>query len=550
MSWWLLGAVLASSTTVPAIAGSAYSKCVEAAEPAECIARRAVGSFGLESGEVLEAVLRHGLVDIVPDKSAKLMRGLYGRIGEPDEKMDTPEEQILDSSAAQALRDSPRKSVLAAMALVAAARRDINPFAHPVYLKLAREAKDDPRISALALALWIEIVGMSGSPPDFRVTHVGLKGIWDRAVARKEKDVALLEDMARALAFLNELKPQAQEFFVWYAQRTGLTPYQRVAAASRLARFFDLPDIAAALIEGIEDDVEGYDVPAVRGEVAAARLARGYHAESARLLMRVMLDDLTESGGRFSSVDEYKRVALERSAAREELRMLGSECLRRAEGADDNAAASNWYAAASDLYLRAGDRELAQEIARRGLPYVPGLVWQATESLGEVDRNNPTAMAIAVQGTGTAPVIALYRAGAIQEALKTQYLTGKDRYLNAERAGEKKDPQWVLDDGWPLYVSAMAGEAERSTSREFQQRAYDRLVRSCGKPLADCFAGTLRQIAQAAAGMGDEQRMKGALTAAARQLDKDVGMAFAALYVAGPWAHCAEVLRAAQAGSE
>ena len=148
------------------------------------------------------------------------MRGLYGNIGGPKEKIDTPEEQLLDSSAAAALRKSPRKSVLAAMALVAAARREADPFTNPVYLKLARQAKDDPQIPALAVGLWIEIVGMSGSPPDFQVTHAGLPAIWDRAVARKEQDAVLLEGMAGTLAYLRTLKPRAQEFLLWYAQRS------------------------------------------------------------------------------------------------------------------------------------------------------------------------------------------------------------------------------------------------------------------------------------------------------------------------------------------
>ena len=47
-------------------------------------------------------------------------------------------------------------------------------------------------------------------------------------------------------------------------------------------------------------------------------------------------------------------------------------------------------------------------------------------------------MAIAAGGVGTKPVIALYRTGAIDEALGTGYLIGIYRYLNAERAGEKR----------------------------------------------------------------------------------------------------------------
>ena len=46
--------------------------------------------------------------------------------------------------------------------------------------------------------------------------------------------------------------------------------------------------------------------------------------------------------------------------------------------------------------------------------------------------------------------------------------------------------------------------------------------------------------------MGDEARMKEALAAAVRQIDLGFGMGFRAMYVAGPWAHCEEVLRSAK----
>jgi hypothetical protein len=258
-----------------------------------------------------------------------------------------------------------------------------------------------------------------------------------------------------------------------------------------------------------------------------------------------IFDDLARDGIRFAGFEDEKRDALERGGARDELRELGAEYLRQAEAIDGKPESANWYAMASDYYLRAGDRDRAREIARRGLPYAPELVRRFNETVGVANKSDPTAAAISAQGRGTLPVVALYRAGAIEEALKTRYLTGKDRYLNAERAGEKKDPQWVLDDDWPLWIGVMVRDASRSTDREFQQRAYDGLVRSCRKPLADCFSETLREIAQVVAGMGDEPRMKEVLSAAARQLDAHSFSGFSALYIAGPWAHCEEVLREA-----
>ena len=94
-----------------------------------------------------------------------------------------------------------------------------------------------------------------------------------------------------------------------------------------------------------------------------------------------------------------------------------------------------------------------------------GRLQRAMESYSNVDKTNPTALAIAAQGSGTSPVVALYRTGAIEEALKTRYLTGKDRYLNADRAGEKKDPQWVIDDNWTLYLDHGDGGGAQRRSR-------------------------------------------------------------------------------------
>jgi len=547
----MLGGLLALVATMPAIAGSNYSQCVEATNPAQCIARRAVDSSKLDPEEQLEMVLRHGIVDLVPTKSDKLMRGLYDNIGEPDAKMDTEEEQELDSLTDTVLRKSARKSVLAAMALVAAARYDTNPFANPVYLKLARKAKDDPQIPALALGLWIEAVGYSGSPPRFLLTHAGLPAIWDRAVARKEQDAILLEDIAHTVAYLGVLKPQALEFYLWYIQRPGLRAEQRVGPASAMGRFFGRPELAAALLEGVGDDVKSdFDIRSVRASVAAALLSKGFDAGSAKLVMTSIFEELNSSDFQFFVFDAFfnseKLDALERGNARDELRELGAVCLRRAEAAGDQPVAADWYAAASEFYLRAGDRERAREMARLGLPFVPVFLHRYLESNWHGDRNDPKAMTTATGGAGTKPVVALYRTDAIDEALRTGYLIGKYRYLNAERAGEKKDPQWMIDDTSPVDTAFMAREAESSTDRQFQQRAYDGLVRSCRRPLTDCYGDTLEQIAQVAAGMGDEPRMKEALAAVTRQLDRGKFMDFPAQDVAGTWAHCEEVLPAAR----
>ena len=545
---WILGGLLiawcaAAPAATRAKANSTYADCVEAADPADCLARRAAGSSGLRPRELIEVVLRHGLVDLVPGKSAVLMRGLDRQISDSGATQNSAEVQLKMYRRQMALHEAKRESFLAAMALLAAARHETDPFANPVYIELAKQA-NDPRIPVLAMATWVEFIGMNGWAPDFRVTHAGFPAIWERAVARRQLDAALLANIAGDLGSLDELKQQAREFLLWYAKRRAeLTTDQRVQMAMSLARYFDEPKTAASLLEGL-GDVPGWSMFSVRTDIAVARLAQGYDAASARQLVNNVVGVANISRPRFHDADPAgKRDALENSGARNELRELGAAYVREAEATDYPPFKSERFAAASDYYLRAGNRERALELARRALPYMPDHI----RALGYFTRpksNDPAAKAIAMRGVGTDAVIALYRAGAIDEALNTHYLTSKDRYLNAERAGEKKDPLWMLEVHWPEYFDLVASEAARSNDREFQQRVYDGLVRSCGKPLADCFDQTLRNIALVAAGMGDGPRMKAALAAVVRQFDKRSERETWAVYIAGPWAHCEEVLRA------
>jgi hypothetical protein len=359
------------------------------------------------------------------------------------------------------------------------------------------------------MAIWVKYVGMNGWPPDFRVTHAGLPAIWARALGRRRQDAVLLAQIAGDLGFLNELRPQAREFLIWYAQRPDeLTTDQRFRIATQLARYFDLPEQADSLLWGL-GNTPGWSMSAVRSDIAVARLAKGYDATSARHIVNAILELFDIAAPRIGDYDEGKRDALERAGARGELRELGAAYVREAEARHQRPAESEWYAAASDYYLRAGDRERALELARRALPYM------------------------------SAAAIALYRAGAIGEALDTHYLTGKERYNNATRAGEKKDPQWIVDDHQQSDIDSMVSEVAHSGDRELQQRAYDGLVQSCGPRLSACSTQTLRNIAQVAAGMGDEPRMKEALAAVVRQIDAKGKQASSwALNAAGSWAHC------------
>lgn len=56
---------------------------------------------------------------------------------------------------------------------------------------------------------------------------------------------------------------------------------------------------------------------------------------------------------------------------------------------------------------------------------------------------------------GAEPVVALYRLGAREEALRFGFLSGLKRYENAEAAGETPDPRWVVDDHASASVDQM-----------------------------------------------------------------------------------------------
>jgi len=536
MRSWIWGGLLlawcsATPAGIRANAVPTYIYCLEEDDPPDCLAREAVES-GVRSRELLDAVLRHGLVDLVPDISPALVRGL-----------DSLEPQLLYAGMSGAMRQPGRKSLLAAIGLVAAARHEAQPFDNPIYRRLARAADQDPRIPVLAMAIWVKYVRMNGWSDDFRVTHAGLAAIWERALGRRQLDAVMLGRIAGDLAILDELKPQAREFLLWYAQRPEeLTTAQRIPMSGVLARYFDLPEEAASLLVNLGDSRE-WDMFGVWTDIAVARLTKGYDAASARHLVINVVGLTNITAPHLHDFDSVKRDALERAGARDELRELGAFYVRKAEGTDFLPAKSEYFAAASDYYLRAGDRERALESARRGLPSMPEAVRVYLGWVPGVDRHDPAAMANATQGDGTDAAIALYRAGAIDEALKTHYLTGWDRYLNAARAGEQKDPQWVIDYHWLSNIDFMVTEITRGNDQWLQQRAYQGLVRSCGKSLARCSAQTLRNIARLAASLGNEPGMREALAAALRQIDLKGRYAGEwVLNIAGAWAHCEEAL--------
>jgi hypothetical protein len=188
-------------------------------------------------------------------------------------------------------------------------------------------------------------------------------------------------------------------------------------------------------------------VAAVRDHIARLRLARGYDAVTARSLTDSLLTDAGGIGFFYRGKDDI--AALAAGSARDELLRLANALLALGRQPNDKARVrGEYFALASEAFRVLGDKERAIAAAREGLPFVPGAVSEVNargdEKPGPI--TNKREDAIYASGFGTEPVIALYRAGARDEALATDFLIAYERYKNADVAGETRDPLWIIEE--------------------------------------------------------------------------------------------------------
>jgi hypothetical protein len=267
------------------------------------------------------------------------------------------------------------------------------------------------------------------------------------------------------------------------------------------------------------EEAEDYNIHGLWSEIATVRLHTRYDANSARIVAEEVVARM-EWGAHPRFRDELLD-ALERSGAHDELRELARIYTERAAEVSDDSGA--WLASASDCYLRANDRGAAVATARKGLGYKSGN-----------------------QDRAAAPVVALYRAGAIAEALATGRLSGGDRYSYAERAGVTPDPQWVLDDPNPLDVWSMVSGAIPSDPATMR-RVFDAIEKEC-RPLTNrkCIEDHRMHLAHLAAALGDRKTLQTVFANEVREVenirDGRAVRAFFAIRLAGQWAHARELL--------
>lgn len=377
--------------SAPVAAATSYGDCAAAQDAPSCLLLRAVAAEGVKGEVLLQAVVESGSVDVLLKHRAALtaMRGTLesARATEP--------------VAMLHLKASGEEAFAAALGVAAAAQTSDDPFNHAAVKPLVGKAGRG-EAAVLAAIIWRNVAfGSLWRAPLIRPR--GWPAIWRGVIAAPPKDTALvvalandanlfgLEAEALALARIAVARSDASE-----AQRSAV---RGIIILGESTRVTDAPYDAAWTKERLETCL-GYEWCAeVLAEAAAAGATGDLKVFGADLALRA------------------RREALARDKA-----MV--------------------YGAASEAFRLAGEIPAALAVAREGLRFVP-----AAMVIPEKGRIKAAAAGrFKWDDDPVAPVIALYRAGAREEALRSGYLTGYARFRHAEVAGETPDPRWAIAD--------------------------------------------------------------------------------------------------------
>jgi hypothetical protein len=205
-----------------------------------------------------------------------------------------------------------------------------------------------------------------------------------------------------------------------------------------------------------------------------------------------------------------------------ELRPLAETFLRH--GRDRTAALRARTAAfglASEAYRLTGNVKAALAAAREGLPLVEKVLFEGWKLDGPPERRIKLMAAAQAFEGATAPVIALYRAGARDEALATDFLTAYERFKNAAVAGEVPDPKWIADQGDLREVEALIDDLVATPDAATARQFHDALRCAATFSLEDG-SGAFFDMARAAAAAlgGRSTSMNAHLVSAAAVLDQ------------------------------
>jgi hypothetical protein len=383
---------------------------------------------------VLQTVITTGSVELVEAHAGLLVEGANNAGLRSEEFMSTVGVALPPEPARVAAGSSGSLVTLAAIALAAAAQRSGDPFHDAVVSRLMKAAANDPAVERLAVDLW---GNLEGSPEEWSsapwLRPPGLDKVLQAIIATPPADSAEVAELGTT-AVWSGFREEGLALFRIVSGRPAASPDAKAHSASDLARIFGLANEAQRLLDTGGADAPDYDIPGIKVEIAEARLKRGYDAAAAT----VVVEAEEAAMGGDANYAQPKRDTLEAlgaAGARAELLRLGAKFLARARQ-PSTWDRGEWFALSSEAYRRAGARGAAIDAARDGLAAPVDPMPNAARP------TQPMA------STDSAPAaLALYRAGATAEAVRSGHLTGIDRYESASIAGERSDPQWVVDDG-------------------------------------------------------------------------------------------------------
>ncbi len=487
-------------------------KCIDSPNPPNCLVRLVANSSTKDLDDLYKDVMLTGATDLVLAKGSRLSN----EAREALQLQAAGLSAYFAASTSKSMKKISDDTLLAAIALIAAAQHDEDPYSDPAFQKLSVKSKNDDAITLLAVQLWL-------ATQPFNHQLMGFHKVFEKLETMKDLKPETLLSLACDAAYFGQDYDLALEIIKRIASTDSATPDMKAQAASILFRVYSLFDEGLQLLRSGGKDAKNYDVKGILTEGGRVKLSHGYDAKAAKLLAEYQF--VAGYGtDQFQTIDFLKdRELLGKAGAKDELRYMGDEYLRYA----DDAARSplqreNLYAIASDCYMRAGNKELAVITARKGLPFVAAIIDDPARGWGDKFKSASSNMkATLARGAGTDAVIALYRTGEITEALNTGYLTNSDRYENSKVAGEESDPNWAIDEYRSLMEWTLTMDAVHSKDLKFQTRAFDVLLDHCNAsdPCRTNSDETHEHLAAIAAAMGDREKMLSQLRIAASIVD-------------------------------
>jgi len=371
---------------------ASYSACAAAQDAPSCLLLRAIATDDVDAEQLLRSVVESGSVDVVL-KHRAVLTATRGTLKTFIERGPAPTTHLNASS---------EEMFAAALALAAAAQIGDDPFAHKAVKPLIAKVDRD-QAAALAAVIWSDVAfGLLWRAPLMRPR--GWPAIWRAVIAAPPKDTGLVAALSH-YAHLLDLKAEAVALARVVVARSDATEEQISAAR-----------VVLTLAESVPPAKQLYDAVWVREKVETCS-GYGWCAD--------VLAEAAEAG------------------ATADLKAFGADLASRARRepvAEDKTVA---YGAASEAFRLAGEIPAALAVAREGLRFVPAAT--VVPETGRIEAAS-AAGTFAWDDDMIAPAIALYRAGARDEALRSGYLTGYARYRHAVVGGETPDARWVIAD--------------------------------------------------------------------------------------------------------